>query len=175
MFYESLENDCNLPVWQSVCLSDYNEVNDELEAGLVQYRIGDFNGDHKFDIVKFYNHGTSLRVWLYRSNGNYAVANLFKHPDSSWYETTNEHIKTICQVGDFNGDGKSDLINIIHNRFNRVYLEVWFSGDDGTFSRDEKEIENELFIEKIIDFNNLAKDFYLEIGYPKYEIEDLLL
>ncbi|OWY22688.1 VCBS repeat-containing protein [Sphingobacteriales bacterium UPWRP_1] len=65
--------------------------------------VGDFNGDHKTDIATFTG-GTSADVYVALSNGTSFIGTAQKWHDSFCYGTE------IPLAGDFNGDGKDDIV-----------------------------------------------------------------
>jgi ELWxxDGT repeat protein len=67
--------------------------------------IGDFNGDGNSDIL-WRNSNGSLSEWLMNgstivSSGSVASGGIAVEPDTSWH---------IVEIGDFNGDGRSDIL-----------------------------------------------------------------
>lgn len=89
------------------------------ELGLEGFwTIGDFNGDNRDDILRI-KESTGTQVFL--SNGTDQFENpqkwtnlAVKAPQKSWY------------VGDFNRDGRDDILRIV-NRFNNYNIEVLLS------------------------------------------------
>ena len=64
--------------------------------------VGDFNGDNRDDIL-WRNDNGQLSNWLGQANGGFAAndANAFTSVGTSW---------KIAAVGDFNGDGRDDIL-----------------------------------------------------------------
>jgi len=86
------------------------------------WKIGDFNGDGKSDLAHLWNGG--VNTWLSNGNGTYTVANPFK-PFADYTMSNNLD----WEVGDFNGDGKSDLAHLWYGGVN-----TWLSNGDGTYT-----------------------------------------
>lgn len=84
---------------------------------------GDFNGDTATDLVHLVQNTNYVHVWLSRRNGTFDVRQFspwpsYVVPNGGW------------QVGDFNGDHRSDLAHLVPNT---NYVNVWLSRGDGTF------------------------------------------
>jgi len=76
----------------------YNAVSTDWQVA----GIGDFNGDHRADIL-WRNDDGRITDWLSTSNGGYA-------PNSAAFYTSISTDWQIVGVGDFNGDGKDDIM-----------------------------------------------------------------
>ena len=83
---------------------------------------GDFNGDGRSDILWRNNDG-SLSDWLANSNGGFAAndANAFTKVATSWH---------VVSTGDFNGDGREDLLW----RSDSGALSDWLANANGSFT-----------------------------------------
>lgn len=90
-----------------------------------KFLIGDFNGDKKSDVVHIVN-WNYLHVWLSKGDGTFTIQTRF--PTTNGYSLKNDAGYNFS-VGDFNGDGKSDLLHIVNND----YAHVWTSKGDGSF------------------------------------------
>ena len=81
-----------------------------------RYRLGDFNGDGKLDLmsIEYYNGRGNFYVWLNNgtSFGSYQLWGTNGHANLKRY-----------QLDDFNGDGKTDIIAFEGNK----YFYVWLS------------------------------------------------
>ncbi|SEC21022.1 Repeat domain-containing protein [Amycolatopsis tolypomycina] len=94
---------------------DYFAPNDEVPA------VGDFNGDGKDDIATF-TRGTTGDVYVALSDGTRFVGNELKWHD---YFGIAAEVPT---VGDFNGDGKDDIVVFVRGTAGDVYVAL----SDGT-------------------------------------------
>ena len=101
-FGQSLQNTSADPSWQI--------------AG-----VGDFNGDGRADLIWRNSDGT-VTEWLGQANGGFSSnwANFNTSADPSWQ---------IAGVGDFNGDGRDDLIW----RNSGGTIVEWFGQPNGGF------------------------------------------
>jgi len=84
---------------------------------------GDFNGDGKSDIFHAVANTDYANVWLSKGDGTFSVSSFspwagYAIPDGVWL------------VGDFNGDGKSDVFHAVAGT---DYANIWLSKGDGTF------------------------------------------
>ncbi len=92
----------------------------DIRAG--SWRTGDFDGDGKTDLIHMWDN-THANIWLSSGDGTFSV-----RPFQPWPEYDIQ--AGSWQSGDFNGDGKTDLIH----RCCSDYANVWFSAGDGAFS-----------------------------------------
>jgi len=86
---------------------------------------GDFNGDGRSDILWRNNDG-SLSDWLATPNGGFAAndANAFTKVSTSWH---------VVSTGDFNGDGREDLLW----RSDSGALSDWLANANGGFTSND--------------------------------------
>ncbi len=93
-------------------------------------QVGDFNGDGKDDIAAFVRNAKGGEetgdVWVALSNGSGFEASRIWHDH---FCITNE----ICQVGDFNGDGKDDIVAFVRNaKGGEETGDVWVALSNGS-------------------------------------------
>jgi subtilase family serine protease len=111
--------------------------------------IGDFNGDGKPDIVTTSASGVNA-VRLYLGNGDGTFTSTPDTPFASGYVGT-----TSLAVGDFNGDGKLDVV-VIGNGLSQAY--VFLGNGDGTFGAPASVGSvNDPFSIAVADFNGDGK------------------
>jgi len=96
---------------------------------------GDFNGDGKKDFIrqqKFqWSYDTKLvTTYLSKGDGNYTAV------DTGYASDIANDFLALVQVGDFNGDGKTDFVrqNISNNSSSTNNFQVGLSNGDGTFT-----------------------------------------
>jgi len=71
-------------------------------------KLGDFDGDGRVDALTFVQSASNQRVWVALSNGeSFGSASVWSYafcrPDE------------VCEVGDFNGDGRDDIISFVRS------------------------------------------------------------
>ena len=143
-------------------------------------RVVDFDGDGKSDILHFANKNF-VRLW--RSTGS-RFRYLDRFPSGSAYDVAaNQYAFT---TGDFNGDGKTDLIHFA----DKSHIRVWLSRGDGTFDirrRDSErgyDLSENNYHFQLGDFNGDRKTdlihfanenavrVWISIGNGKFRVED---
>ncbi len=91
------------------------------------FKLGDFDGDGKTDLINFINNGTKgfITIWNSNGDGTFNVTPDFT-PNPS-YDVSNNNFN--FKLGDFNGDGKTDLTHLVNS--GNGYVHVWTSNGDG--------------------------------------------
>ncbi|MBX9962901.1 MAG: FG-GAP-like repeat-containing protein [Burkholderiales bacterium] len=85
---------------------------------------GDFNGDGRMDILHAVQNTDYAHVWLSKGNGTFQVSTFRPWPG---YAIPNG----LWMTGDFNGDGRTDIVHAVNNR---SYVHTWISNANGTFT-----------------------------------------
>lgn len=124
-----MADDDYVHVWQSLgtggflVYPQFNPAgNYGVNANDYRYEIGDFNGDGLTDLLHLVN-DDYVQVWMSKGNGNFDIRPSFfsSDIDKNDYE---------FRTGDFNGDGKTDLLHL----FDDDEIKVWLSKGDGQFA-----------------------------------------
>ena len=104
-----------------------NNAEYDFSANNYNYRIGDFNGDGLEDIIHFVS---ARHIRILFSTGDEENPFDIKDEFSPWenygIDINNYHYL----IGDFDGDGKADLVHFIDD----YYFNIWLSNGDGTFT-----------------------------------------
>ena len=130
----------NLP-WRSQITFEINLLPFERPA------VGDWNGDGKDDLARFYSNGATLQdnpgTWVALSNGN-GTFNFINPPPLTIGPAAEAGIyeyRTPPLVGDWNGDGNADLMYVqpytyeqYHPLLGSYYVWMAESNGDGSFS-----------------------------------------
>jgi hypothetical protein len=113
-----------------------DDIPTEEDISALAWLIGDVNGDGKAEIIQMYNNGGNAASIVYAWNGSGIVeiaknTNLTEGSDAvSW------------QVGDFNGDGRSEVCQMWKHRNGNLGMsvyawdgynleEIWYNSDMG--------------------------------------------
>lgn len=86
--------------------------------------VADLNGDNRDDLVHVVNRSDYVHTWMSNGNGTFRVGTFrpwagYAMPNGEW------------RVGDFNGDGRDDLVHMVQGA---DYVHPWLSRGDGTFT-----------------------------------------
>jgi serralysin len=97
-------------------------ISESVASAGIRATHNDFNGDGRSDIL-WANDGGLVTDWLARSDGSFAgnSDNFLKQVDPSWH---------VAGTGDFNGDGRVDLLWLN----NGGLVTDWLAGANGGFS-----------------------------------------
>lgn len=169
--------------WLSQGNGKFGLVNHQPVAGYImigngEWKTGDFNGDGKTDLLHLVN-SNIVHTWISLGNGKYDVKNF--NPPNGYLVNGNGD----WEVGDFNGDGKSDLVHLVKSDI----VHTWLSYGNGSFSIRDFRPPNGYDVVgngdwKIGDFNgdgrsdlvHLVKNNYvhtwLSYGNGQYSIQD---
>ncbi len=91
-------------------------------SGAVGWLMGDINGDRRDEAVQLWNDAGKLAIVVYAWNGN-ALATL-------WSGTTAEGSSAVAwQIGDINGDGKDEIVQLWNNASALGVLVYGWSGN----------------------------------------------
>ncbi|MCP5516166.1 MAG: VCBS repeat-containing protein [Verrucomicrobiales bacterium] len=84
-----------------------------------KFSIADFNGDGRTDLIHFFSN-TDAFLWISRGDGSFKVTRPFDNSSDDPYGLMGEG-GFRYQVGDFDGDGRSDLVHFV----DRQGIHVW--------------------------------------------------
>jgi hypothetical protein len=152
----------NLPV--------FSVANQGLTDSTYRFVYGDFNGDGKSDLVHL-GSATAVKTWLSRGDGSFDVK------DAALGQTFDAAVNDYkFHVGDFNGDGLTDMVQIA----SATQLRYWISEGDGTFSvtaattvREHNSTADYNFSLnnyniQVVDFNGDGKSDLMHTAEPPY-------
>ena len=86
--------------------------------------VADLNGDQRDDLLHVVQYTDYVHTWISNGNGTFKVGTFrpwrgYAMPNGVW------------RVGDFNGDGRDDLVHAVKGA---DYVHTWISNGDGTFA-----------------------------------------
>ena len=85
----------------------------------------DFNGDGRGDVLWLLGGDSAVSNWLGTASGGFTIN------DSNAYNALNAmHQFHFTQTGDFNGDGRSDVLWVVDPGPNQAHM-IWFSDSSG--------------------------------------------
>ena len=85
-----------------------------------EYTFGDFNGDGKMDIVATPMRGAAWREWrVFLSTGTSFTYSSSRNEGNDFKPEALKDYQRLVYTGDFNGDGKTDIL--VCNRYNNYY------------------------------------------------------
>ena len=124
-----LKSSRSISMWQSNLNGTFNMISSappyDISQNNYYFLVGDFSGDGLDDLVNIVdiNH---VRVWISKGDGTFTFTSAY--PAGSGYTVSGTDTKFI--VGDFNGDGKADLVHF----YSLTAVKTWISQGDGTFT-----------------------------------------
>ena len=94
--------------------------------GAVTWLVGDFNGDGKAEIVQAWGTGSNVGMTLYGFDGHGGLTRLWRNQDMG-----EGHGAVAWLVGDFNGDGKAEIVQAWGNGAGLGMTMYGFGGGSG--------------------------------------------
>jgi len=127
----------------------------------VETIVGDFNGDGKTDIalLRKSKGWSTIPVAFSLGHGGFVVANRPNSIFTKWATIDSSNVETI--VGDFNGDGKTDiaLLRKSRGRKNRKNIRTAFSMGNGYFDITKQPHEEFASLAQTSDVETITGDF----------------
>jgi hypothetical protein len=111
---------------------------------------GDFNGDHKLDLIATYSSGDCPYASIFLGHGDGTF-------ESTPINTTPRYSPSATGIGDFNADGRLDLA--VAEQFGTVsQVEIFLGNGDGTFAYDGRyKVASSPTFLAVADFRNNGK------------------
>jgi Salmonella virulence plasmid 65kDa B protein/FG-GAP-like repeat/Insecticide toxin TcdB middle/N-terminal region len=114
--------------------TNFNTVNIQHSNRTVGFQLGDFNGDGKTDILRWWDTVANNALFLSNGDGSFTQATNFAYGTTNFNTVNLQHSNNTVgfQLGDFNGDGKTDILR----RWDTVSGNALFlSNGDGSFTQ----------------------------------------
>jgi RHS repeat-associated protein len=134
----------NFPNAAASWMSRYHEggTSDNRYIVLTTIITGDFNGDGKTDILLDYDELTTTPIYFSNGDGTFKVTNnTIRDSQGNDISKLINLYGTAVYTGDFNGDGKTDLL-LVNKTF--TTNPILFSNGDGTFTISNNAFSSEL-------------------------------
>jgi len=96
---------------------------------------GDFNGDGRTDFFHLLD-GAHAETWLAQPDGTFKYIDLSSSIPTGYWLDQHPNYRVQYYAGDWNGDGRTDLIHIVADNT----AKVWLSRGDGTFDIFEEHV-----------------------------------
>lgn len=153
-----------------VNLPAFSVANQGLTDSTYRFIYGDFNGDGKTDLVHL-GSATAVNTWLSKGDGSFDIT--VSAPGQTFDAAANEYR---FHAGDFNGDGLTDMVQIV----SATQVRYWIAQGDGTFSvtapTTHKEHNSTVdynfalnnYNIQVVDFNGDGKSDLMHIAEPPY-------
>ncbi|MCW5651987.1 MAG: VCBS repeat-containing protein [Ramlibacter sp.] len=121
--------DASSPVSQSLTVASAQTLTSENFDETWQIGAADVNGDGKTDLVAYRVKETEFcyRTWISLGNGQF-------DPKTPFCTTAFDHSHWVFQLGDVDGDGKTDLVGYFAES-SGLCTEQWLSDGNGQFNR----------------------------------------
>ena len=121
----------------SYMLAGSTDTDDEVANNIAAVKQGDFNGDGRSDLlinIGPRNGSAPMKVYLSNSSGTFFPS--INGPTQSFGSGEAERRNDIAAVklGDFNADGRTDIIVVTGPRNGGAYMQVYLANTNGSFS-----------------------------------------